>query len=253
MSQYAFRAGAAAAGGFFTRPFAEPLPVQAASFLMPVGGYGSARVRNVRFHEIVSFTTGYTQVIGTEYARDGKMVRETLASAVVERLNILDVVTADRVVARLTSETAGEARPHDELNALPVGSYFENLRIAGQQINPTCHPHLLDQRAATKSAIENSTEARLFHPQSEDDQHPLSVSRDSTLRFSIFKPLETQVAGAQTFPGCRISIPSFGDIYLGEYVVSAGHRQLTMMRVELHSPEAARLAFASVEGNGSTY
>jgi len=43
MSRYAFRAGAAAAGGFFTRPFNEPLPVQAASFLMPVGGYGSAR------------------------------------------------------------------------------------------------------------------------------------------------------------------------------------------------------------------
>ncbi len=89
MSRYAFRAGAAAAGGFFTRPFTEPLPVQAASFLMPVGGYGSARVEHFRFHEIVSFKAGYTQVMGTRHEEGGIVVHETLAAAVVEGLNIL--------------------------------------------------------------------------------------------------------------------------------------------------------------------
>ena len=42
-STFAFRASAAALGGVFTRPFHEPLPVQAASMLPSVGGYGSAR------------------------------------------------------------------------------------------------------------------------------------------------------------------------------------------------------------------
>jgi hypothetical protein len=253
VSRYAFRAGAAAAGGFFTRPFTEPLPVQAASFLMPVGGYGSARVDNFRFHEIVSFKAGYTQVNGTEQVCDGHVVRETLASAVVEGLNVLDVVTADRVVARLGSGTRGGGKPSDELAALPFGSYFENLRIAGHLIGPVCHPHLLDERFATKSSIAGSDAAPLFDPDAEDEGSPIEPSQHGTLRFSLFRPLSERIAGVSIHPGCRIRIPGFGDIYLGEFVVSAGHRQLTMIRVCLRCPGEGRLAFASVEGNGSDY
>jgi hypothetical protein len=252
MSRYAFRAGAAAAGGFFTRPFTEPLPVQAASFLMPVGGYGSARVEQFRYHEIVSFSAGYTQVMGTVGEQDGTTVFETLASAVVEGLNILDVVTADRVVARLTSQTRDDGKP-SELSALVVGSHFENLRIAGVPVRTRCHSQLLEPRTATKSTFVDSKPA-VFDADSTDDTGPVKLPRDAaTLRFSIFQPLDGEVDGAKTFPGCRISIPSFGDIFLGEYVVSARHRQLTMIRIDLHSPEEGALAVASVEGNGSVY
>jgi hypothetical protein len=248
MSRYAFRAGAAAAGGFFTRPFNEPLPVQAASFLMPVGGYGSARVEQFRFHEIISFKAAYTQVMGTRHEKDGTVVHETLAAAVVEGLNILDMVTADRVVARLTSAMPAEAKG-SELAALPFGSYFENLRIAGQPVRPTCHPHLFD--AKSKSDILKDP-TPLFDADSTTTATPMSP-RDAKLRFSIFQPLKDQIAGATIFPGCRIKVASFGDIFLGEFVVSAGHRELTMIRIEMHSPEEGEVAFGSVEGNGSGY
>ncbi len=81
----------------------------------------------------------------------------------------------------------------------------------------------------------------------------MSPTRDAKLRFSVFQPLKDQIAGATIFPGCRIQVASFGDIFLGEFVVSAGHRELTMIRLELHSPEEGEVAVASVEGNGSVY
>ena len=250
MNRFAFRAGAAAAGGVFTRPFTEPLPVQAASFLMPVGGYGSARVAHFRYHEIISFKAGYTQVMGTTHVLpDGAVVRETLASAVVEGLNILDVITADRVVARLTS-THPSPDGKTEMSASIVGSYFENLQIAGQPVRPTCHPQLFD--ATMKSDIVRD-KVPVFDPDAPEDGAPLVLSRDATLRFSIFQPLKAAIAGARLFPGCRVTIPSVGDIYLGEFVVTGDHRQLTMIRVDLHSPEAGCVAFGSVEGNGSGY
>jgi hypothetical protein len=253
MTRFSFRAGAAALGGWFTRPFTQPLPVQAATFLPPVGGYGSSRVEHYRFHEIVSFKAGYSQVIGTEHAPDGKPVRETLVSAVVEGLNILDVVTADRVVGRLVSESPASDDPGDELRMLPIGSYFQNLRIAGQPVNVTPHRHLLDERAARRSDLERASEGQLFDPEGPEDAKPLAVPCKGLLRCSLFRPLEQSIAGARTSPGCRITVPGFGDIFLGEYLVGADRRQLTMIRVELHSPEKGRLVVSAVEGNGSPY
>jgi hypothetical protein len=245
-------------GGQLKSPFTQPLEVQAASFLTNVGGYGSARVENFRFKEIVSFKAGYSQVIGIEREQGGTTIRETLASAVVEGLNILDMVTADRVVARLTSETPSTATPTDELRILPFGSYFENLRIAGQLIEITPHPHLLDKAAATKTGLQNTSAGLLFDPDASAPTNFIVLPVTSTLRCSLFKSPKVAgttalIPGATTGPGWRIEIPSFGAIYLGEYVVTGGHRQLTMLRVELHSPEEGRIVFATVEGNGSAY
>jgi hypothetical protein len=147
----AFRhhASAAAFGGYMTAPFTEALTTQAASVLSPVGGYGSARVENYRYHQIVSFDVGYSQVIGTRRLdRKGNTVHETLSQAVVEGLNILDIVTADRVVSRLASEYV-ESEPPDEYRFRPIGSYFVNLRIAGCRIGDASG-HQLDHRRQSR-------------------------------------------------------------------------------------------------------
>ena len=114
-----------------TRPFCEPLPVQAASFLTPAGGYGSARVEHFRFHEIISFKAAYTQVMGTRHTEKDVDIFDTLAQAVIEDLNILGVVTADRIVARITSRHRSDAAS-PEMAASPFGSRIDNLKIAGQ-------------------------------------------------------------------------------------------------------------------------
>jgi hypothetical protein len=253
MTRFAFRAGAAAAGGFFTRPFSEPLPVQAASFLTQAGGYGSARVEHFRYHEIISFTAASTQVMGTRRTDNrGVDIFDTLAQAVIEDLNILGVVTADRVVARLTSETRADAGT-PEMSASPFGSHFVNLRIAGQPVVASCHPRLFDKDAATKTGIVTNKLASRLGDDAGRTRTAAAPTADDTLRFSIFDPIQQPMSGAVPGPGCRINVPTLGDIFLGEFVVTAGHRQLTMLRIELHSPEEGEVVFAAVEGNGSVY
>jgi hypothetical protein len=224
MSAFAFRASAAALGGFFTRPVHEPLPVQAASVLPSVGGYGTARAEHFRFHELVSFKAAYTQVIGTEYSEDGRRERSTLALAVVEGLNVLDMVTADRVVGRLVSETDLTAKAAGELTWLPLGSYFVNLRIGGRRVEPAAHDALM-HKALTNQDIQQTRLARTDNP----------------LRCALFDGEHPT------------TVPGFGDIFLGEYVAGPDYRRLTMIRIAMHSPAGGDVAVASLEGNGSSY
>jgi len=225
MSTFGFRASAAAMGGVVNRPFREPLPVQAATMLPSVGGYGSARVEDYRYHEIVSFKAAYTQVIGNEYEKDGRRERCTLVLAVVEGLNVLDMVTADRVVGRLVSETPLPADEKQELTWLPAGSYFSNLRIAGVPVKATPQDLLMSREGQTVGGIQGLKTVRQGNP----------------LRCSLFQ--ENQ----------PIHVDGFGDIFLGEYTVGRDYRKLTMIRLALGSPVEGDLAFANLEGNGVPY
>lgn len=249
-------ASAAAFGGFLSRPFTQPLTTQASSVLAPVGGYASARVEDYRFQEIVSFDIGYTQVMGTQRRdENGRTVYETLATAVVEGLNILDMITADRVVSRLVSAYV-EGESGDEPPYLPTGSYFVNLRIAGTLIGDQQgvlqpRPYLLDEKAGAKSMLE-----RLGHesckPFCDAAGNPIK-SLPAKARLPLFDLSGFQIPGATRQPGhaCRIEIPSFGTISLGEYIVGAGERMLNMIVVDLHSPERGMLVVDPTEGNGS--
>src|SRR5215472_2739782 len=112
--------------GHFTRPFQDVIDVQAASSLPVTGGHGRARVEDFRFREFFSFRKGYTHVSGSHQADDGS--HNTLVTSTVEGLNLLDIVTADRITARLYSKHGANAK---EGSFTMVGSRFENLRIAG--------------------------------------------------------------------------------------------------------------------------
>jgi hypothetical protein len=80
---------------------------------------------------LISFERGYTRVSGS-HPRKRSWV--SIATCVLEDLNILDVITADRVVAQASTEHS----PFD--GHVPsvtfVGSGFENLRINGYPVQP---------------------------------------------------------------------------------------------------------------------
>ena len=97
---YIFNGHGHALSGHITHPFDHQIEVQAGMSLPTTGGIGHARVENFRFREYASFSAAYTYVAGSKHGRDRYT---TLVTSVVENLNILDVVTADRVVARLAS------------------------------------------------------------------------------------------------------------------------------------------------------
>src|SRR5215471_9459377 len=96
-----YNASAMALGGKITRPFEAILETQAASVLPIDGGFGSARTENVRFKEIISFKAAHSVVTGSQSEVDGSFA--TLASVTIEDLNILDMVTAKRIVSRIST------------------------------------------------------------------------------------------------------------------------------------------------------
>src|SRR5215469_1026372 len=94
----------------FTHPVDHKIDAQASSSICSTGGHSSARVDNFHFREFLSFKAGYTHVS----AGNGEYgANSTVAGATVEGLNILDILTADRVVARTHSKrTQGAAEGH---------------------------------------------------------------------------------------------------------------------------------------------
>src|ERR1700686_2613576 len=91
---YHYNAHGSALSGHIQRPFDEIIEVQSGMSLPSSGGYGAVRVEKFRFKEVVSFDAASTQVSGSKKKEDNS--HTTLVSTVVEGLNILGVVTADR-------------------------------------------------------------------------------------------------------------------------------------------------------------
>jgi len=151
-----YHASAHALSGELTRPVQRVIEVQAGISLPSTGGVGSTRVENFRVDEVVSFKRGYTHVSGSVKDETDKKIYTTHATAAVEGLNILDVVTADRIVARLSSsyQDPPPERPVPyEGKVLLLGSKFENLSIAGYQVDVELDHELLTLDPGTFAAV----------------------------------------------------------------------------------------------------
>ena len=111
--------------------------------------YFSQHAKTYRLEGIISYAAAHTQVAGHASDKtDGASV--TLATSVVEDLNVLNVVTADRVVAQIsTTHIPGEPSPHVTF----LGTHFENLRIARHRAEPYLKLDLTGARAEGKAAL----------------------------------------------------------------------------------------------------
>jgi hypothetical protein len=94
--------------------------------------YFSEQAKNYHHEQIFSFSAAHTQVSGHRSRKHpGAFV--TLATSYVEKLNVLNVVTADRVVAQIsTTHFPNQYSPEVTF----LGTHFENLRIARHQTEP---------------------------------------------------------------------------------------------------------------------
>ena len=94
--------------------------------------YFSEHPRPYRFEGLFSYSAAHTQVSGHRSKKiDGAFV--TLATSVVENLNVLNVVTADKVVAQIsTTHLPNQYSPKITF----LGTHFENLRIANHKVKP---------------------------------------------------------------------------------------------------------------------
>ena len=118
---YSFRVDANALGGFLEEPLHKIIPTVAPVSLPAVGGFATARSEAFNLDEIVSCSCGTTRVCrAAEHHADGSSSISILTTAVVEDLNILDVVTAERIVAQVSILIpAGSRESADLVRRLP--------------------------------------------------------------------------------------------------------------------------------------
>jgi hypothetical protein len=266
---YSLRADANALGGYLEAPVAKTLPTLAPVSLSSVGGFATARSEAFTADDIVSCSSAYTRVLGQECCTDGS--GSILVTAVIEDLNILEVVRADRIVTQL-SITLSDASP--AIGFAVTGTAFEGLRIAGHECRPVLNQELQRARDATAAGgrltwdevrragrVQGESLLSSFKDGSED-AHKWVVSRHR--RMTAEPPasgagyaLASLVDRLEVAGGCRshghiVEIPEFGQILLGELLVSCDAVQLIGIRAQLGCcPVRGKITVDEVGGGGT--
>jgi len=128
---HTYHAEASVLEGHLRLPLVQEIKAQAHAKLSDEGGYIAQHSENYRLEAVISFRSAYTQVSGNRDVKPGHGWA-TLTTTVVEGLNVLDVLTADRVVGQIITE-------HPLVGYVPsvsfLGTRFENLRIAGHPVD----------------------------------------------------------------------------------------------------------------------
>jgi len=251
--RYIRQASAIAASGRITLPFNEDIPTHGDVALPQNGGYNSTRVEGCRYKEILSFGSAHSEVAGSDHGPDGPF--DTLAMTVIEGLNILDVVTCDRVVARVSSTfptTDKEGNTINEPEFTTVGSRFEGLRIGN---------HFFDHLDLGVGVVCNFANWTSM-------QEGFQGDNGRALRDAALFPLEgdqlPRMCGFSLAPSAgrssnitevqaQIRVPQFGTVYLGEFFVTQYSRQLVMLRVEMGSPVAGKQLTGSAHVVGDSF
>jgi hypothetical protein len=128
---HTYHAEAHALSGSFQFPVKQEIQPQAfAKFQSDQDGYYSEQAKPYRLEGVISYQSAYTQVSGHRSLKAGHGF-VTLATAVVEKLNVLEVVTADRVVAQISTDHPADYRAP---TVTFLGTHFDNLRIAGHTV-----------------------------------------------------------------------------------------------------------------------
>jgi hypothetical protein len=278
-----FQAHANAFGGRLETPFEQVLPVLAPTSLPSAGGYASARHEGFRSGEILSVERAYTQVAGSTSA-NGTVT--TLATSVIEGLNVGNVFFAERIAAQISvAQRVGAQYPAVSF----VGTEFLGLRIAGCRLEPVLRLDILDsggtsgqpgpdkpppiregflgyaraQGARFKKFVEELTEEeRERHgwaePYADDEANlPDEVAKRGNILCSVVDEIGTvKRAGEASCPwkrvGHAIEIPEFGRVFLGELVVSHSLYDLTMIRFDLGCPVTGTISGGQANAGGTS-
>jgi hypothetical protein len=255
---YFYKADAFGFGGILNRPYHQAIETQASVVLSATGGRGHQRLDNVDINGIVSARLIECEVAGSyDKLQNGYASSATVS---IEGLNVLNTLTADRIVARLAC-FQDEAAEEPAISA--KGSHFENLRIAGDAASVDLDTEVFYQYS-TFSAVEDayksgklrqyvhgsSLEAYPYdHPRLRDlHEQNLSIRQSLALPgwFSLVRKVEGVIPETRNY-GSVIYVPSFGIIHLAELLIHRHSRRLSMMRIELGSPVEGHLVFACAE------
>jgi hypothetical protein len=255
------------------RPLQAEVRPQAYVKLPEHGGYFSERAENFRLESVISFRSAYTQVAGNRSEKEGRGW-VTLATAVVEGLNVLDVVTADRLVAQFSTE-------HPLVGYVPRVTFlwtrFEGLKIGGVEIKPKidldfCAPtnggqlYLEDTRFRDKVEEQNKKMAsapeglrrnsgKMPDPSELHDQWD-AYTKGKGPRPSAAVDCSIVTSLGDTGPwksaGNALEVPDFGRVFFGELRVECDSFNFAMIRLDMGCVAAGSAKASKIIVNGST-
>lgn len=269
IERFRYHAFTTGVSGRITHPFDEIIPIQASLALPETGGFGTACADRFDFHGILKFESAQAVVAGSFSPTNRSF--DAVATVTVTGLNILGMVTADRIVARIASSHAED--PERGHSITPLGSYFENLRIAGHRVE-------LDLATGTFTRLD--THAKVVDAYREDqdgfrdefDKLTLTGRDDVPALLRKYFPnagaggsrsieqahgviacsLVREIGGlpGELRPvGHVIHVRDFGTIRLAEFKITSSERSITMLQVDLGSSPAGSGQIGGAAGNGS--
>jgi hypothetical protein len=272
--KHRFDAEATVLSGHLDLPVSQTIAPQAYSKLPEKGGYINQRSDSFRIETIISYSAAYSHVSGSKSPKPGRGW-DTLTTTVVEGLNVMEVLTADRVVGQTITE-------HPLKGYVPtisfLGTRFENLRIAGYPVEVEFDhnifgPKPLDDAPYTHDAGVISRVARQYDRIGSNKDLPTELAElynrlSPTLGKSeaVECSLVNQVAGR--YPGKSfghiIRVPGFGIITLAKLTVKHENPHertkvprkttltLTMIDLQLGCPTSGSAPVGGGSSNGDT-
>ncbi len=235
-----FHAAGSAFSASFRRPVAHEIPTQAATHLPTVGGHGYAQVKDYEVPRLVKFTSADSHVSGSFENRDTATSEVTTS---VAGLNILNMITADRITAHLTSEH----KMNQEAHIQALGSFFENLRIGGYEFKIKLRHEIF---------MRNKTHAELVkNVASPGENGKIPATKDGVKLCTLVEEIETNFPELTADDKKKhvVNIPHFGTITFAEVLCWPGTKILTMLRFDLGCPNVATGHAAEAVLNGPQY
>jgi len=278
---HTYHAEAHAIQGELTLPLVSRILPQAFVKLPEHGGYLSERSASYRLESIVKYDHAYTQVSGHKEIKPGHGWN-TLVTSVVEGLNVLEVVTADRVVSQIATE-------HPPIGYTPsisfLGTRFDNLRICGHPVDLKLDLNLFGERLEDDSPYTRSPgfvervshqHARIREQQSGlggklasllerynrlPESFAASSGDEEVVECSLVETAEGGFPGRSC--GHAIHIPHFGTIYLATLKITHSDPtpdplvwkktliELTMIDIQMGCATTGGTAVGTTRTNGT--
>ena len=235
---FLYQASAFGFAGKITAPFQDTILGQASCALATSGGYSQNSVENYRCENMMTVGMAKSQVIGNFSANDKAYF--SMASVTVEKINMMDMITCDRLTMRISSKTMKSDTPV-EPEITPLGCSFENLVINGKRY---------DIKMATDLFNTFGTFSSLNTPAGKKELSSLILAQGSANIEGY------TMVGNETDLGIlkhEIEIPQFGKIRLARLFCTPLSRRVSMMEVTLGCPGEGGGEFGGGTTNGGLF
>jgi len=274
--RFVFRGNAAAYGGRIYRPADLVIEAAGASCLPVTGGRSRSRIPAAKFGELIRVGASITLAEG--FIDDPKQAvaltnhevpEDTLSTSTTVTAEVSDlsvgrkpVLSAKKVHATFRSRSPlGSGEPGIVLRETTI----DGLAIDGVPLSVEFNTQLFQQydtraklmMAADDPAFVKTHGANLFMMATYEGQPapPAGriIERNGIIYATVVRSIKWSGAAHPTakIDYNMITVPDLGRVFVGEILISATSRRLTMLRFELGSEAGGTFASVDIDSNGS--